>query len=207
MAEEETNPVSDQNPESSGAPEDSNHEKTSEDVEALKQELESLRKHNKELLGEKKKVKSKLSELETEKEKAERQSLEEQGRYKEMYEKIKGDYDSLQSELTNAVKSRTFREIAQKEGAKPELIDVLERTADLSDIDIDGFKPDSKAIEFEVQKLKDKYGKHFFGKDKPAIADGNPSTKEPEKSDVVTEAKNAKTQKEFDEIMKKHGFI
>lgn len=113
-------------------------------------------------------LKAKLKEIEDKK-------LEEQGKYKEMYEKTLKEHEELKGKLVSASKSNAFRKEAAAQGCVPELIEALEKLADLDEVELeDGIKPNQDQIKFTVKSLRDQYGAHFFKKEPPKIREGGP---------------------------------
>lgn len=89
-------------------------------IESLRQEIENLKKKNGELLGEKKTVQTKLSAFEKEKLESEKKLMEDQGKFKDLYEKEKGRTLTYAQKLKERVMDSTIKEALRKSGCTDE---------------------------------------------------------------------------------------
>lgn len=156
---------------------------------------------------ENKKYRQALSTLKAEKETEAAAKLKEEGKWKDMYEENQKKLDELTGKLRNTARSVAFRKEAVKQGADAELIELLEAKAKLSDIELDdSFRVNDEQVIHEVEQMKKKFSK-LFEKQVRDPKGGPPKTTTTEKTDVVSEAKKAKTQAELDAVLKKYGQI
>lgn len=88
--------------------------------EELKAELEKLRKHNAELLSEKKGVTTKLSKLEADQQEREKKLLEEQGKYKELHQLAEKKSLEIGLKLKTRVLDQTIMDAFRKAGCTDE---------------------------------------------------------------------------------------
>lgn len=148
------------------------------------------------------KYRKELQALRTEKEKSEKAKLKEQGKYKEMYESLNQEHSNLKSTLQSAARSNAFRNEAIKAGCQPELVELLEKSANLSEIELDDkFRVDKDQVAFEVKQLKEKYGNHFFKKSAKPVVDGDPKNPDVKLKSYSERVRAAKTQKELDALL------
>lgn len=160
-----------------------------------------------ELSAEAKKYRTKVKALESEKERQEKTKLKEQGKYKEMYESESKKHGELKTFLSSSARSIAFKKEAIKQGADPELLDVLEKSAALESIELDeSFKPNAKQVAFEVESLKKKHAK-LFTKEVRTIKDGNPKGEGEKQTGMMAEIKAAKTQAQLDAVYAKYGLL
>lgn len=154
------------------------------------------------------KYRKELQALKAEKERKEKATLKEQGKYKEMYDALQGEHQSLKGVLENAARSTAFKQEYLKAGGKPHLAEAAERLIQIQEIELDEkFRPNREQVVFEVDKFKEKFGADFFQKDVKPPKDGPPKKGESKQPDLVSEAKKAKTQQELDAVLKKFGVI
>jgi len=151
------------------------------------------------------KSRKELARVKREKLMAEEAQLKEQGKWKDMYESTEKAYKNLKGVLESSARSVSFRQSAIKAGCKPEIVEVLEKSADIASIELDdNYRPNLEMVGFMVDQLKEKYGDHFFQAPTRVPKDAPPKKPEPAAT-VVSDARKAKTQAEFDAVLKKHG--
>jgi hypothetical protein len=120
------------------------------------------------------KTRKELAKIKGEKERQAKAQLKEQGKYKEMYESKEAEHTKLKGFLEGAARSQAFKAAAVREGCDPDLVELLEKSAELAEIELDEkYRPDMDQVKFEVERLREKYGK-FFKKDVRSPKDGAP---------------------------------
>lgn len=187
-------------------PEDQIKEEPQENIDdddfEPKLDAKSYAKKWRETQSEAAKYRKELAALKAEKEKSEKAKLKEQGKYKEMYEALHEKHSGLESRLKTSAKSVAFRNEAIAQGCQPELVELLEKSASLNEIELDEkFRPDKDQVAFEVEKLKKQYGAHFFVKKGKEIIDGNPKKPDVKEKSFAEKVRQAKTQKELDALL------
>ncbi len=154
------------------------------------------------------KYRKELQALKADKDRKDKAALKEQGKYKEMYEALQGEHSNLKGVLETAARSTAFRSEYLKAGGKAHLAEAAEKLIKLQEIELDEkFRPNRDQVVFEVDQFKEKFGADFFQKDVKPPKDTTPKKDQPVKTDLVSEAKKARTQAELDAVLKKFGVI
>jgi hypothetical protein len=152
------------------------------------------------------KFRKELSAIKADREKHDKAKLKEQGKYKEMYESLSQEHGQLKDLIATTSRSVAFRQEYLKSGGKPHLAEAAEKLVALSEIELDDkFKVNREQVSFELDKFREKYGTDFFQNEKRPPKDGAPKKPDTEQGGMVSEAKKAKTQAEFDAVLKKYG--
>jgi hypothetical protein len=166
---------------------------------------------HKKLLGEKKKIQAaheealkRLQSLEQEKLEAEGKKDELLSNYRKQIEELEGKYKSAVGNFAFSSVSGKFTEEALKQGCVD--TEILLAVADLKSLDYDdNFQPDLSQIKMMVEEFK-KNKPHLFQKAAPNVKDGIPAKPEAPTS-YAEELKTVRTQKDLEEVMRKHGRI
>lgn len=125
------------------------------------------------------KYRKELAKIKADEDKRAKEQLKEQGKYKEMYESTNAELQKIKDFWKSASRSTAFRKKAIELGCKPEVVEVLERAANLESIELDeNYAPNMDQVTFEVEKLREKYGPHFFQKKANPPKDGPPKAPE-----------------------------
>jgi len=197
MQVEETKEVSDQP--INDSVEDTEPKVDSVELSPVEVELEKVKAKNRELLGEKKAAQAKLKEQQD-------RELEQQGKYKEMYESEKSARVNLQSSVVNAIKKAAVTDAFTDAGLNGDFKDPAWGMVDLSSFEVgDDLQVDPDVVKHEVKKIKEKYPV-FFTARRAAPKDGTP-TQDPVGTldDYATAVKRCKTQKDLEAVRIKYG--
>lgn len=153
-----------------------NKEESGDDTVALRAEIERLRKHNETLLGEKKTVQARASELEQAQAEAEQKRLEEKQEFEKLWRQEqeqrtktsaelealrKGIAESARAETALKLASGLTRDNARAELLKKEALAYIQHTPD-------GVKIQGPDGEMTAEKLSDHLAKQF-----PFLVDGS----------------------------------
>jgi len=146
-------------------------------------EVKALKSHSEKLLAEKKKLAKDHDDLKQKLATMEQQSLEAQGKYKEMYEQAKKTAEDKEVQVKNLVKefgSKTLKSSFTQEAQKAGCIDAeaLYRLVDLGTVEIGdnfSFNQDQlKTVLVEAQKSRS----YLFNKEASAPKDATPNNKQ-----------------------------
>jgi len=163
------------------------------------------------LLGEKKKFQAELQEKSERLEKLEQERMEAEGKKDELIQMYKRKLEETEGKLKSAVGNFATHSVSSKfteEALKQGCIDteLLLAITDVKSFDYDdNFNPDAEQIRMMVEDYK-KNKPHLFQKAVPNIKDGIPKGPEAPTS-YEDELKRCTTQKQLDEVMRKHGRI
>ena len=156
-------------------------------------EIEKLRGINKEVISARDSLKQKL------------RGFEEDGKYKELYEKRTSEFETLRTTLKTKAVDSALREILQKAGARS--VDTVAKLVDKSKVTVsdEDFSVTVADIETQIEELK-KTDPILFG-----IAEGAnpPPVKRPAGGEPAAgyeqELRACRTQVEIEAVMKKYG--
>jgi len=193
-------------PQGSGGAEESKGQEQNQDnkQESNKVAFETYKK----ALDEAKRAKERLSQFE----KREKEELEKSGQFQKLYEELKAENEALKAQskeergfFAHHTVASQFRLEAAKAGCQR--LDALEKLIDLDDLKASldsSLRVDPQALKSKVDQAMKEFD-FLFGKSAPSFRDAQPAGQPPEKPSLKAELAKVKTQKEFDEVMKKHG--
>lgn len=149
---------------------------------------------------------ARAAELEAEVHALKQAELEQQGKYKEMYEaqskqakEFEGKFQDLQKKVVLEKVKSSFTMKAKDAGCVDP--DALWRLADTSDLDIDdNFKVEPTSLESNIARAKDQFS-YMFQKQAPVIADTTPGTVVPAAPKAISEM----NKQELKEYMEKNS--
>lgn len=178
--------------------------KTLEEAMAL---IENLKGINKEVISTRDKEKQKLKQFETEQQQREQTLLQEQGKFKELYEAQIAETTKLKTGLKSKAIDLALKEALQKSGARA--VDTVSKLIDKSKIEVseEDYTVNITTIQAQIEEMK-KTDPILFGVSEGANfppvkrpGDGTPS------AGFESEMRAAKTQKDIESVMKKYGKI
>lgn len=169
--------------------------------------IENLRGINKEVIQTRDKANSKLRSFEKEQTDREQALLQEQGKFKELYEAAQAKNAELVTGLKNKAVDSALKEVLQKAGARA--VDTVSKLVDKSKIVVsdEDYSVDVTSIQAQIEEIK-KTDPILFG-----VGEGNnlPPVKRPNDGTPAvgyeTEMRAAKNQNEVLAVMKKYGKI
>ena len=186
---------------------ESNHQEETLTLEEAKSQIEKLKGIKNEAFKERDALKSRLKSFEDEKNQREQALLQEQGQFKELYEKAKDQINALQTGLKNKAVDAVLKEALQKAGARS--VDTVSKLIDRSKIEVSGedFQVNSATILSQIEELK-KTDPVLFGVGEGA---NSPPVKRPAdnlpSAGFESEMRAAKSQQDILAVMKKYGKI
>lgn len=169
--------------------------------------IENLRGINKEVIQTRDKANAKLRSFEREQTDREQALLQEQGKFKELYEAAQAKNAELVTGLKNKAVDSALKEVLQKAGARA--VDTVSKLVDKSKIVVsdEDYSVDVTSIQAQIEEIK-KTDPILFG-----VGEGNnlPPVKRPNDGTPAvgyeTEMRAAKNQNEVLAVMKKYGKI
>lgn len=132
-------------------------------------------------LSEAKKFKSETAELRAKVEQYEQSQLEEQGKYRELNEKLRKEKEEIfrqKKELEASIANERIRSQVDTKARELGCIDteMLMKAMDVEGLDVvDGYKVSEQSLEMVLNEVKEKKP-YLFSKPAPKIHDGTPNT-------------------------------
>lgn len=179
--------------------------------EALAQ-IEHLRGINKEVIESRDKVKSKLKSYEDEAQQQQAQLLEEQGKYKELYEAQQEKARELELKLRTAALDREIDQSLSEIGLAPEALKTAKSLVDRSSIKFDNDNIDKSSVADAIEQLKKEHAVLFnIKRQTPDVkrpnVDTDQSTYEVELQRIRANPKSPTARKELEQLRAKYGKI
>lgn len=157
-------------------------------TEKFKTEAEGYRKKN--------------SVYRADKEETEKKNLEEQGMYKEMYEKSEARNMQFVDAAKKGSRTSALKDALMKEGCSQKYLPLMVDRVSLDKLELDDqFKVNEEQVAFQVSQIKNEFIDLF--KKEMTIKDGTPT--ETKNLSYQEELKGCSTQAQLDVVMKKHG--
>lgn len=194
-----------------GTEETQTQEVTAEQLEVMKQEIESLRAHNNKILSEKKKIQSSYNQFKEESDTFRINRLQEEGKTKEALEEALEKVNRLQSTLTKREKGYAervaFGEVKAKAVemgcvAPDDLIKVLNLHDDLQ-VNPETYDPNPDQVISMLEQAK-KEKPHFFGSKAPTVATQRASNQVPQANTQKVDYMSM-SDDDFNAILAKHA--
>lgn len=179
---------------------------TPKTVEEAVELINHLRGINQEVIKSRDETKQKLRKFEVEQEEKSQALMQEQGKFKELYESTSQQLVRLQETLRVKAVDSALKDVVQKAGARS--VDTVSKLIDKSKINVgDDYNVDGTSILSQIEELK-KTDPILFG-----IGEGAnlPPVKRPSGGESTSgfeqEIRAAKSQTEIMSVMKKYGKI
>ena len=175
----------------------------------LQESFVSLKQTNERLLNESKEWSNKYRSIRDENAKKEKDELEKAKDFESLLEKERNEKFEVEKRFNNLKKSSLEKSLkfdVVKYGADAYDVDMLADAVLRSEmVSLDDSELGFQNVKDAIDALRKEKSFMFKPATKTPMVNSLPNTKEPSESGFLAELKNAKSQKEFDEIRKKYG--